>query len=247
VILLLRADEVHVWRIDLDPAAPIHEGADVLSSAEQGRAARFAFARDRRRFAVSHLALRSILARYLGAEPAALAFAPRGAGKPRLVGSSDLSFNLSHSGERALVAVARGREVGIDIEQLRELDDPERLAESCFAASELRAWRGLARAERTQAFFATWTRKEAYLKARGDGLARPLGSFEVPVGRDVSPRLLGDAEDAGAAAHWRFFDVDVGPSYAATLVAAAAPARVLYRDFVPEEERVPLAWVGGRR
>jgi 4'-phosphopantetheinyl transferase len=244
--LLLGADEVHVFWVDLDPPPPTRAGADLLSSDERTRAAGFVFARDQRRYAVSHAALRTILARYLGADAPSLRITQRPPEKPRLVGSSDLRFNLSHSGERAVIAVARGREVGVDIEELRTLDDPEGLAASCFSAKELASWRALPRAARTSSFFATWTRKEAYLKARGDGLARPLGSFDVSVGADDPPRLLRDAEDATAAAGWTFFDLDAGPGYAATLVAAAPPLRVLCWDFIAEEEQGSRRARGGR-
>jgi 4'-phosphopantetheinyl transferase len=243
---LLGPGEVHVWRVRLDPETPIRDWADVLSSDERERAARFLFARDQRRFTVSHASLRSILARYLRADPSMLFFATGAQEKPRLAGSSDLSFNLSHSGEQALIGVARGREVGVDIEQFRDHDDLPALAESCFSPSELAAWRGLPATVRKSAFFATWTRKEAYLKARGDGLARPLASFDVTVGPDDAPRLLCDASDPTAAARWTFFDVDAGPGYAATLAIAGSEARIVGWNFTPEEEHGSRGAGGGR-
>lgn len=233
--LLLGADEVHVWQVDLDPQASIPELTRLLSADEETRAGRFVFARDQRRFAVSHGALRSILARYLSADPSMLQFTQAPHQKPRLVGTSDISFNLSHSGEQAVIGVARAREVGIDIEQVRDLDDLEALAASCFAAAELASWRGLPEVVRKSTFFATWTRKEAYLKAGGAGLSRSLKSFEVSVGPGERPCLLADTLDPTAAARWTFFDLDAGPGYAATL-AVAGPARVTCRSFMAEEE-----------
>ena len=224
--LLLRDDEVHVWWIDLNPQPSLSDAGGALCPEERARAARFVFPRDRRRYAVSHWALRSILARYLSTEASAVPLTQPPA-KPRLGVPSDLRFNLSHSGERAVVGVARGRELGIDLEQHRDLDDLEGLAERCFAPSELASWRTLSGAARTAAFFTTWTRKEAYLKALGDGLARPLASFDVTVGGDEGPRLVRDAEDPFAPARWSFFDLDAGPGYAAALAVAGAPARVV--------------------
>ncbi len=239
-------DEVHVWRVDLGPASPAPGPGDPLSVEERTRAARFAFARDRRRYRSSHRALRSILAGYLSAEPCELGFYAPPHEKPRLMGSSDLRFNLSHSGDQAIIGVARGREIGIDIEQHRDLDDLEALAARCFAPLELGSWQRLSGDARKAGFFATWTRKEAYLKGRGDGLARPLDTFEVTVGAGEPPRLLRDDLDPAAATRWTFVDLDAGPGYAATLAAEGALARVLCRTFIPEEEHGSRGGGGGR-
>jgi 4'-phosphopantetheinyl transferase len=240
----LEADEVHVWRVALDQENP-RDLAGLLSSAERATAARFMFTRDQDRYIVSHAALRSILARYLRAKPSMLCFTQGPQEKPRLAGVTGVSFNLAHSGDRALIGVAFGREVGIDVEQFRDADDLEALAASCFAGSELAAWRGLPTAARKSAFFLTWTRKEAYLKARGDGLARPLDSFDVTVGADSSPRLLRDAQDPAATAGWTFFDLDAGPGYAATVAIAGREARVLCWNFTSEEEEHGSRGAGG--
>jgi 4'-phosphopantetheinyl transferase len=234
--LHLGKGEVHVWRVDLDGQLLTREKEGILSPEERARAKAFVFARDRRRYTVSHWALRMVLARYLSADPAALRFAQPPGEKPRVVSSSDLSFNLSHSGERAVIAVARGREVGIDTEEVRDLADMEALASRCFAAGELASWRGLPPGARKLAFFATWTRKEAYLKALGDGLARPLDSFDVTVGTDDRPRLLRDTYDPTAGSRWTFLALDAGPEYATTLAMAGSPVRVVSWTFSPHEE-----------
>ncbi len=244
--IVLHADEVHVWWIDLDPQPPLPDAGGILSPEERARAARFVFPRDRRRYTVSHWGLRSILARYLSADPASVPLTQAPQAKPRLGGVSDIRFNLSHSGERAVVGVARGHELGIDLEQYRDLDDLEGLAERCFAKSELASWRTLSGLARTAAFFTTWTRKEAYLKALGEGLGRPLDSFDVTVGGDEGPRLVRDEGDPSAPARWSFFDLNAGPGYAATLAVAGAPARVLCWTLVSEEEHGSRGAGGGR-
>jgi 4'-phosphopantetheinyl transferase len=242
----LGADEVHVYRVDLDPDPPVSRPGDLLSAEEQAKAARFAFARDRRRYALSHRALRSVVGGYLSCDPREVSIAERPGHKPRLVGASDLRFNLSHSGEQALIGVTRGREIGIDLEQLRDLDDPGLLAARCFAPSELASWRKLPERARKAGFFTTWTRKEAYVKARGEGLKRPLESFEVTVGDLDPPCLLRDALDDAAPARWAFFDLDAGPGYAAAVAVEGTPVRVLYRTFIPEEEHGSRGVGGGR-
>jgi 4'-phosphopantetheinyl transferase len=231
----LGAEEVHVWRVDLDPQPALEGLEPCLSSDEQARAGVFAFARDRRRYCVSHVALRSILARYLAVHPQAVRFAQGPQEKPYLVGGTDLRFNLSHSGDLAVVAVARGREVGVDLEQVRELDDLEGLAEDCFAPPELSAWRALPRDHRPAAFFATWTRKEAYLKAGGVGLSRSLQSFEVSVLPGERPRLLRVLDDPGEPARWTLKTLTFEPGFAAT-VAIEGRARVTLWTWNPREE-----------
>jgi 4'-phosphopantetheinyl transferase len=244
--MLLPDDEVHVWWVDLDSRSVLGDPTRILCPVERARAARFVFPRDRRRYSVSHWALRSILARYLAADPSNVPLSQPPSAKPRLDGPSDLRFNLSHSGERAVVGVARGRELGIDLEQHRDLDDLEGLAERCFAPSELATWRTLSGATRTAAFFTTWTRKEAYLKALGDGLARPLDSFDVTVGENEGPRLVRDAEDPSAPARWSFLDLDPGPGFAATLAVDGVLARLVAFTLTPEENHGSRGAGGGR-
>jgi len=172
-------DEVHVWRIALDRG----DGDSLrarLSSDELARAARFHFERDRTRFLVARAALREILAHYLGASPAEIAFVYGDHGKPALAPPhGDLRFNLSHSHGLALCAVTRGREVGVDVERIRELDDLEDLARSVFSARELAALHRLPEPGLLAGFFTGWTRKEAFIKALGEGLSHPLKRFDV--------------------------------------------------------------------
>jgi len=163
-----------------------------LSADEAKRAAAFCFERDRHRFVAARGFLREILGRYLRAAGEALSFEYGPHGKPALAGEfrDALRFNVSHSGEMALYAVTLQREVGVDIEALREVNDAEQIAERFFSPAERVAFRLQAPGQRQQAFFNCWTRKEAYLKALGDGLARPLDGFDVTLAPGEPARLL---------------------------------------------------------
>ena len=173
---------VDVWQIGLsrpvDEVTALHE---LLDSAERNRAGKFRAERDRRRFVVAHATLRIVLAEYAGLEPHRVKFTVRPGGKPVLARNSAtgaLHFNLSHSGELALCAVA-DREVGVDLEQLEHHDDMQRVAQHFFSEVEARTLGTLSGMDRTHFFFRTWVRKEAYLKASGEGLARDTRRFTV--------------------------------------------------------------------
>ncbi len=168
-------NEVHVWQIALDTLPPGRER--ILSASECDRMARFHFERDRWRYAASHAALRQILARYAGGEPAALEFTAGPGGKPALepkMNPLGISFNLSHSGDLAMVAVARGRDVGVDVERIRGDIEALEIARRFFDPAEAAELAALAPDAADGAFFALWTRKEALLKARGLTLGEGL-------------------------------------------------------------------------
>jgi 4'-phosphopantetheinyl transferase len=188
----------------------------LLSAEERDRAARLRRAVDRERFVASHAALRLLLGRAVGADPAALRFCEGARGKPALEDGS-LEFSMSHSARIAVYAIARGRRVGVDVEEVREgFDD---LAAAHFGpreAAEIAATPGPARAE---AFFRTWTLKEAYLKATGDGLSVPLASFAVR----PSPR--GRAERLAARPGWRLWSFRPAPGYVGALAVEQAGER----------------------
>lgn len=179
----LESGDVHVWRAALDVDAPRLAALEsTLDETERRRAARFRFERDRKRFIAAHGILRAILSRYLAIEPSRLSFSCGPWGKPALVGeghSDDIRFSMSHSHGLALYAVAQDRDVGIDIECSGAECACEQLAESFFSSREVREIQALPERKRPEAFFCCWTRKEAYLKARGLGLALPLDKFHV--------------------------------------------------------------------
>lgn len=216
-----------MWRLDLDAAdAEVERLARTLSDDEQARAARFAFPRDRRRFVVARGGLREILGRHLCVEPAALGLALTREGKPVLAGpagAAALRFSVSHAGSLAVYALTLGLDVGVDVERLERGPAAELLASRALSARESAALEALPPDERERAFFTVWTRKEAYAKARGLGLALSFQGFSVSA--DARHPALLEAEDDDPA-RWTLADLDVGADYAAAVAVAGAGARV---------------------
>lgn len=233
----LVARDIHVWCVSLDGSSEsLAAASEVLSSDERERAARFRFDRDRRRFTVARATLRRILGAYVGVTPERLTFQYGEYGKPRLAGRSHPVFNVSHSADCALIAIAHDGVLGVDIEAVRALDDRDALAGSVFSASEIACLRSLPAAERDRAFFVCWTRKEAFVKATGDGLARPLADFDVTVAPWESPRLS-IAADPSEAARWMMASLEPLPGFESALVADGDGRRV--HCFMAPSDRRP--------
>ena len=230
----LGAADAHVWRLDLRRAGADVENLErLLTPAESERAAAFRFARDRDRFVVARALRRITLGRYLDAPPNALAFATGPHGKPGLIGPGDaaaLQFNLAHADDLALLVVARGRPVGVDLERVRDDVPIMTLAERFFAPDELEALRQLPAGQRTAAFFRCWTRKEAFVKARGEGLSLPLAAFAVSLAPDEPPALRRVDWDAEERTRWTLLDLPPLPGYAAALAFAAGPIQLACWD-----------------
>ncbi len=222
----LQPNTVHV--VEIAVQEPPASAAALLDPAERDRAARFAFDADRTRFVASHAGMRLALGSCLRQDPASLRFATDRLGKPRLFEPPfDIRFNLAHSGERALLAIALGRDVGVDIEKERSVDVLA-LGRRYFAASELQALVNTPPPRRLAAFFRCWTRKEAFIKALGEGLYFPLDGFEVSVADDESGQLLkGCAASPAAPARWRIVSIPVDAPYTAALAAEQGEWRVV--------------------
>ena len=211
---------VHVWAVRLDsPPAHVDALSATLSADECERASRFHFDRDRRRYICARGALRQLLSRYLDAAPEEFTFSYGENGKPSLAGRfhGALTFNVSHSGELALVAIGRDIALGVDVEAVRALDDADGIASRFFAPRENERLRSLPDEVRTDAFFACWTRKEAYLKALGSGLAKPLDAFEVTFAPDEAASLLVYGDDQETA-RWKLRELTPGAGYTGALV-----------------------------
>jgi 4'-phosphopantetheinyl transferase len=215
--LALAPGEVHVWSVRLDPpAGEVERLGRSLSEDEWARANRFRFEKHRRQYVVGRGALRELLAAYLGVRPELVRFSYGPRGKPFLAPPLDargLQFNLSNSDELALVGFVLGPEIGVDIEYLRQMSDCEQIAERFFSQSERQVLRGIPFPAKQEAFFNCWTRKEAYLKAVGEGLAAPLDSFDVTLALGDPPRMLTLEGDAGRAARWFFHHLRPAPDY----------------------------------
>ncbi len=215
--LILGKDEVHVWRAALDvKASRVQSLRRTLTADERSRAERFHFPKDSEHFIVARGLLRAILGRYLDVEPSQLRFSYSPYGKPSLAresGAGDLCFNVSHADGLALYAVTRGRDIGIDVERIRADFANEQVAEQFFSPQEVAALRALPGSMQSLAFFNCWTRKEAYIKARGEGLSLPLDQFDVSLTPGVTAALLRTNSDPQEASRWRIQELAPGTGY----------------------------------
>jgi 4'-phosphopantetheinyl transferase len=222
--------EVHVWRFRLDRSSEEHLAsfAFALSDDERRRAERFRIGDLRRRFVVGRLTLKAVLGHYLGCLWDKVEFSYGTHGKPRLAeafAAVGLEFNLAHSYELALVALTKRRAVGVDVEAIRPMRDAERIIQRFFSPREQAEFLALPETERLAAFFRGWTRKEAFLKATGTGLATELDAFDVTLGPDEPAALLRVGDDPSEAARWSLHDLDAGPGFAAALAVSGTIGR----------------------
>ncbi len=219
--LTLSKSDVHVWRASLDqPAGRIQQLAQTLSADEHLRAERFYFDLDRARFIVGRGLLRAILSRYLGMAANQLQFCYSSRGKPDLTktsGGDRLRFNLSHSQGLVLYAVSWDRSIGIDLEHIRPIADIEQIVKSFFSDYEKTVFEHLPPHQKQVAFFNCWTRKEAFIKAVGEGLALPLDSFDVSLAPGEPARLLRIKSERAISKRWTLQDLTPAPNYAAAL------------------------------
>lgn len=226
----LTGERIDVWRVGLDAPGDAGPSRRLLNDAERARADRFIRAEHGRSFTIAHASLRQILSRYLDIVAEAVQFSAAEKGKPRIEGETGLQFNLSHSGELALVAVTRGRAVGVDIESMRERSAQRNIAERYFSRGEVNALFALPDAEQSAAFYRCWTRKEAYIKALGLGLSYPLDGFEVSLD-ESAPRLVWSKEGEAETKRWTFSNLNPGPGYAGALAAEGPIAALRAYEF----------------
>jgi 4'-phosphopantetheinyl transferase len=226
--LNLEPDQVDIWRVFLGREADLVKVTEsTLSVDESERADRFHFAADRHRFVVAHVALRNILSRYLNCKPEDLSFSVNQYGKPSL-SDHKLEFNLTHSGDLALIAVTLERKVGVDVERIRSDMELESIASRYFSQGEVSEFLTLHPEQRVAGFFTCWTRKEAYIKAQGVGLSLPLESFDVSLIPNESAILRATRPDPQEAARWALLSLDVASGYASA-VAVEGAALILSR------------------
>ena len=217
--------QVHLWMLPLEvPPCGLTPVLALLDRAETQRFRRFVAPAHASRFAVARAMLRVLLGAYVGHAPAELRFDAGHAGKPRLAAALTnvrLEFNVSHSADVAVVGIARGLQLGVDVEVVRTVPDHERIAHDNFAPAEYERLMALAPERRLAGFFAGWTRKEACVKAIGLGLSAPLDRFEVTLDPDAPAALLSIDGSAAAAAAWSLWGFESGEG---VWVAAAADA-----------------------
>jgi 4'-phosphopantetheinyl transferase len=219
----LNRDRLHVWCASLEISSlQLGELERTLDDSEITRANKFYFERDRRRFVAARGMLRAILANYLETTPSALRFSYNEFGKPSLEGSAeirDLRFNVSHSGGLVLIAVALARDVGVDIEMINPSVRTDEVARSFFSPNKVATLARLPQALRPLGFFNCWTRKEAYIKARGMGLSIPLDSFDVSLNPGEAAEMIRTA-NFSYLSNWRIEHLEINSCYAAAVAAA---------------------------
>jgi 4'-phosphopantetheinyl transferase len=220
--------EVHLWLVRLEASEVNFQAArSWLSADEAARAARFYFERHGRAYILGRAVLRVLIGRYLGIDPSAVRFVYGPQGKPALEDAEcSLRFNASNSGDLAACAFTRGCEIGVDVEQHRDLRDMEQIAHRFFSPEEASELLALPEPNRAAGFFNCWTRKEAYIKAKGGGLSIPLASFQVTLKPGVSPRMVSIDGSAEAARGWTVHHFDPAPDFRGA-IAYADQAREL--------------------
>lgn len=230
-LVVLGYDEVHVWRATLDlPLSCVRSLEQTLSADERKRAERYRFLKDSTNFVVARGILRTIVGRYTNSDPRMLQFRYNHFGKPSLVGeagSDALFFNKTHSGQMAIYAITRGREIGIDLEYIDRGVAWKEIAERFFSPNEISMLRAVPTEMQLEAFYSCWTRKEAYLKGRGMGISLALSQFDVPVNSGVSV-VLRTGEEGREISCWSLQDIFSGSGYAAALAVEGHSCHLKY-------------------
>ena len=229
--LTLPYDAIHVWLARLDlPATRLHALEQALSTDERERANRFRFPTDRSRFIAARGLLRSILGNYLSREPASLRFCYSPYGKPALAAESagdPMLFNVTHSQGMALYAFTHIGAIGIDLEHFSaDTKDYENIALHFFSAAEVETLRAVSASSKQEAFLNCWTRKEAYIKARGLGLSLPLSQFDVSLTPGAPATLLATREAGQETTGWFLAALAPGADCIAALAVHGQPGAI---------------------
>lgn len=226
-VLTVADDELHVWRASLRCGADVLERYEAtLAPEEKKRAARFLVPQAKEDFIAARGILRELLGRYLGGSAPGIRLSYGAQGKPALFQPLPLRFNVSHSHGLAAFVFTRGMEVGIDIEKIRQDFAAEQVASLYFAEQEIAELRGLPGKSRAAGFFKCWTLKEAYLKARGQGLQIPLSSFQVTVTNDEPQELI---DEAGS--RWSLYGFEPSPEFTGAVAGEGQGWKLRYWEW----------------
>lgn len=231
----LSPDNIHIWQVSLNqPAERWQSLSALLSPDEIKRAAAFIFERDSRKFIVARTTLRQLLGRYLNIDPQAVKFTYADKGKPSVAAAPSLQFNVSHSHELALYAFGNTQPLGIDLEHKRQVTDMHGIARGNFSARENVMFNALPDYLKTDAFFNCWTRKEAYIKALGEGLSHPLDTFDVTLAPGEPARLIEVHGYPDEAVQWTLHTFTPQPNYIAALAVRQTNPNLTFHkwDFI---------------
>lgn len=214
----LENNQIHIWRIDINnPTVDVdHLFSDILSEDEKKRADRLRSEKDKRRFIVSRGLLRENLGSYLGAEPSEITFDYNKYGKPDIkpkYNPRNIKFNVSHSANLAIYAISQNREIGVDLEYIREVRTADKIIKRFFTKQETDFYHSQPEGKKNLAFFTLWTRKEAYSKARGMGIGLPLKEFDL----NLIPNPRNISSDNKPKSKWSLIDIEINEDYLAAL------------------------------
>jgi 4'-phosphopantetheinyl transferase len=231
--------KVHVWHAALQqPVEVVQKLHALLSEEERQRAERFRFQEHRNTFIVSQGILRYLLSRYTGIEPGRILFKYNLAGKPFLANEEvvpEIYFNLSHASQLVLYAFSWGRQVGIDVECIRPMEEMDLVAEGIFSPGEYGRFRKISEKDRLRAFYHCWTRKEAFIKAVGEGLSFPLQDFEVSFEPGERAELVSIQGSLEKASQWAMHDLKASDGYAAALVVEGKEHSITQKQWAYSE------------
>lgn len=214
----LQMHQAHIWSAMLScDTQKLKIFFDLLDANEQARAKRFHFEKDRNQFIASHGILRKILSGYLNVSPEKIIFSYNEFGKPFIANQSDIQFNLSHSKNIALIGVTKNYSIGIDIEYIKQMRDIDAIAERYFSAHEYSALKQLSTEEKQLAFFNGWSRKEAFLKAHGQGLSYSLEKIEVNLLANETAKFIAIHDANENISDWELYNLEPANDFAAAL------------------------------
>ena len=228
--------EIHVWSAKIDhPIPSVDQLLNILDEAERFRADTYQIDRDRRRFIVRRAILRTLLGHYTGVGPGSLQFHYGPQGKPGLATSTPVfqivHFSVSHSDGLSLYAFTLGRELGVDVERIRQISDADSISEKFFSHRERSLLSMVPRSQKQEAFFNCWTRKEAYVKATGDGITAQLDHFDVSVALGEPARLINLDGDPIRAAAWALYDLKLAENYTGALAIKSSKESLVLREY----------------
>lgn len=225
--------EVRVWPVKLAASDEwIAKCKTLLSPEERARADRFYFPYLTRNYAISHCVLRVLLGGFLSVEPQEVIFVLGRNGKPALPAPERMQFNMSHSQDLALYAITMDCPLGVDVECIRSIDSLEDISRRFFHAAESAALLSVPASERDAAFYRCWTRKEAYIKAVGDGLSIPLDTFQVSLGREEPARFL----QLSVGGEWSLHNLEPAPGFAGALAYPDSPRPLTLEPLITAED-----------
>lgn len=232
----LSENDVHVWQSDLSPEKSLETSLfSILSTNEKKRAGRFRFKQDRTNFIAARAILRLLLGKYLRKNPEKIVFEYGEFGKPTVSGQNGLQFNISHSGGLGLFTFTRKNLIGVDVELIKTEIELKEIAERFFSQNEFKALSQMPVEEQPQAFFNCWTRKEAFIKAVGDGLSFPLDKFEVSMAPKDPAQLLATHWDPEERSKWSLFSLKPQKGFAGAIAVKGQVEKLYCWKLFPED------------